>query len=125
MDMSILSMKGRCNRKKFFWTIMAISMAGNVAAIASDTAFGETGIEPFVAQFAILALLLVSIVAISMLTVKRLHDLNRSFAHFFRLAIPVYNIYFLFILFFRKGTEGESGYGADPLVREYRKRQRN
>jgi len=39
-------------------------------------------------------------------TLKRLHDLDRNGSHIFFLMIPIYNIYFIFILLFEKGTEG-------------------
>lgn len=109
-----LPMNRRHGRAHFLWRVVTIAVAANAAAIASEIAFGELGTEPFVAQFAILAVLLVSIVMISLLTVKRLHDLNRSLGHLFRLAFPAYNIYLVYILFCRKGTEGDNRYGGDP-----------
>ncbi len=35
----------------------------------------------------------------------RLKDLNRPAWHYFLLAIPIYNIYLTFLLFFKKGEE--------------------
>ncbi len=48
--------------------------------------------------------------------VKRFHDLDMSGANFWRLFIPLYNIYLMFgLLLFRKGTVGANTYGNDPL----------
>jgi uncharacterized membrane protein YhaH (DUF805 family) len=52
--------------------------------------------------------------------VKRLHDLDLPGTYFWLALIPLYNIY---LLFFRKGTEGLNRYGPDPLEYKYRDTQ--
>jgi len=39
-------------------------------------------------------------------TIKRLHDLDRNGSHIFFLMIPLYNLYFILVLLFEKGTVG-------------------
>jgi hypothetical protein len=47
--------------------------------------------------------------------VKRLHDLDRSGAHYWLLLVPLYNIYLALLLLFKKGTTGPNRFGPDPL----------
>ena len=49
------------------------------------------------------------------LDAQRLHDLNRSGWHVLLLLVPLYNIYLVFVLLLKKGTEGPNQYGPDPL----------
>lgn len=116
-----LTMNGRYNRAKYLLSVMVVSLVANVTAIVGSVAGSLVNTREIPELFISLALLLFSLVVMSILIVKRLHDLNRSFAHFFRLAIPVYNVYLVFILFFRKGTDGGNRYGVDPLAREQKK----
>ena len=45
--------------------------------------------------------------------VKRRHDLSRPG---YQLLIPLYNLYLLWLLFFKRGTPGPNQYGDDPLA---------
>ena len=45
---------------------------------------------------------------------KRCHDLDKSGWEFLKSLIPIYNIYFLFILLFSDGTIGGNRYGKNP-----------
>ncbi len=38
-----------------------------------------------------------------------------EFQHAFLLQVLLYNVFVIFILFFKKGTKGENNYGSDPL----------
>jgi uncharacterized membrane protein YhaH (DUF805 family) len=49
-------------------------------------------------------------------TVRRLHDLDRSGSHVFLLAIPIYNVYLECVLLFKRGTDGSNRYGEDPVA---------
>jgi len=47
--------------------------------------------------------------------VKRLHDLGRSGLEAWFLVVPLYNLYWLFLLWTTKGENGPNAYGPDPL----------
>jgi uncharacterized membrane protein YhaH (DUF805 family) len=49
----------------------------------------------------------------AILIVKRLHDLEMSGAYYWMLFVPAYDLYLIFLLLFRKGTEGPNRYGID------------
>jgi uncharacterized membrane protein YhaH (DUF805 family) len=48
--------------------------------------------------------------------VKRLHDLDRPGTHYWLLLIPLYDLYLVLILLFKKGAGGPNRYGSDPLA---------
>ncbi len=52
-------------------------------------------------------------------TICRLHDLDRPGSHLVLLIIPIYNIYFILMLFFIKGTLGANSYGDDPIYNSH------
>ena len=64
--------------------------------------------------FLILIILVFSAVHI-FLTIRRLHDLNRSGWYYLVLFVPLVNVLFSLYLFFAPGTVGPNQYGADPL----------
>lgn len=49
---------------------------------------------------------------IAMCKAKRLHDLGRPGYHYFLLFVPVYNIYLLCCLVFKKGEAEDNAYGT-------------
>ncbi len=78
-------------------------------------------VESSVIFIAMVLYIIVDVVA----TVKRLHDLNKSGKHIFLLLIPIYNLIFMFVLLFEKGTTGNNSYGSDPRIlpkKDYRKK---
>lgn len=50
------------------------------------------------------------------LIVLRFHDLDKSGNYFFLLLVPLYNIYLVFVLLLKKGTDGPNSHGEDPLA---------
>ena len=50
------------------------------------------------------------------LALRRFHDLDRSWGSLFLLMIPFINLYFLFLLFCKKGPAGDNRFGPDPLM---------
>lgn len=49
------------------------------------------------------------------LLVRRFHDTDHSGWWYFTVLIPIFNLYTLYLLFFKKGTAGSNRYGEDPL----------
>lgn len=58
------------------------------------------------------------VILLSLVFVKRFHDLNRPGTHFWLMVIPVYSTYLWLLLIFKRGTTGFNKYGADPLLKE-------
>lgn len=50
-----------------------------------------------------------------MISIRRLHDLNKSGWFMLFLIIPFVNLVFILYLYLAPGTVGENKYGADPL----------
>lgn len=99
------SYEGRLNRKRYFLRSLALWLVcvflGSILAVL----FAPIG---FVAA----AILLISSV---MLSIRRLHDLNKSGWFVLISFIPVIGFFWGLYLLFAKGTAGDNDYGADPL----------
>jgi uncharacterized membrane protein YhaH (DUF805 family) len=115
----LLSTGGRWNRAKFLLGYVLLSAIfillyfllyffGGQPDYEGDSSSPVTLISSLL-YFIWMALLAIQIV-------RRLHDLNRPGTHFLFLFIPFYNIYLLFLLYFKKGTDGPNKYGPDPLA---------
>lgn len=50
-----------------------------------------------------------------MLTIRRLHDMNKSGWWFLLFFIPIVNVIFYLYVYLKKGTTGPNDYGPDPL----------
>ena len=108
--MAQLSLKiGRRLPRARFWLL----------AISLGFAFGLffAGVESLFGRPATLVLYAPLLVVGYLLCSRRLHDLDDSAARLLLLLIPIIGpIWLLIDLGFRKGTEGENQYGADPLT---------
>ena len=116
--MALFSMEGRYNRARYFWIAVALSVVANIATAFLSVAVGSSGGDPAATQLLSLVITIPITVVIAFQVVKRLHDLNRPGSHYWLLLIPLYNIYLGLLILFKKGTEGENQYGADPLARK-------
>ena len=114
--MGLFSMEGRYNRARYFWTVVALSVVANIAAVLLGFAVGSSGGDPAAVQLLSLIISIPITIVIAFQVVKRLHDLNRPGSHYWLLLIPLYNIYFGLLILFKKGTEGDNQYGSDPLA---------
>ena len=88
--------EGRLNRAPFFWRKLILFAVGVIGAPVVIPA-------------------LVALVSAIMLTVRRLHDLNRPDWWAVGMFIPVVNFVLELYLFFAEGTRGPNRYGPDPL----------
>jgi len=55
-----------------------------------------------------LAMLILAVSYFSFI-VRRFHDLNRSALSIFLVAIPFYNLYIIYLLFFKNGVQNNTG----------------
>ncbi len=111
----LLSMEGRYNRAKYFWTVFLLGFAIIALCIVLGFAVGKNGGDPAVAAGLSLFISIPGTVIIAFQEVKRFHDLDRPGSHFWLTLIPIYNIYLHLILAFKKGTIGPNRFGPDPL----------
>jgi uncharacterized membrane protein YhaH (DUF805 family) len=98
---------GRYNRAKYIkMTLLVAIPIAVVMVLASELA----------SQGFILALNLVAFVALSPITIKRLHDVDMPDWIFLLFLVPGANIILGLYLLFKKGTQGPNKYGPDPLL---------
>jgi uncharacterized membrane protein YhaH (DUF805 family) len=88
--------RGRYNRAKYLGTLLGV--------IALVT-IGES-VTPY--------WLFVAFVALWLISVKRLHDLDKSGWYCLLLFVPLVNILLGLMLLFKRGSQGANTYGADP-----------
>lgn len=102
------SCQGRLNRKPYFWRSLALwlvcTFVGGILAVL----FAPAG-----AVFAVILL-----ISSLMLSIRRLHDLNKTGWFVLLNFIPVVNFFWGLYLLFAKGTIGPNDYGPDPLAAE-------
>jgi uncharacterized membrane protein YhaH (DUF805 family) len=107
--MKLFTAKGRASRKKYavhlMWLILFIFIVICMGELFVPNR-NEVFVLPFFLFFWIIDILV---------TIRRLHDLNRSGRQYWLLMIPIYNIYLSLILWFKRGTRGPNRYGPDPL----------
>ncbi len=116
MEFEIFSTEGRIGRLDYFKYSMAEGIV-TFLTIMLVIFLGGGGDEP--GAVAIITVMIIALVAAAggiTLAVRRLHDLNRSGAHYWLLFIPFYNIYLSMLLTFKQGTRGPNRFGEDPLA---------
>jgi uncharacterized membrane protein YhaH (DUF805 family) len=107
-------MHGRISRREYIIVSMAISVVSYVLVAAigfisatSDEGFRDATLLGFVV-FAASTLLQ------GLYSIRRLHDLGRPGREVWLLLVPFYNIYFLLVLSFTRGSSDENEYGPAP-----------
>jgi uncharacterized membrane protein YhaH (DUF805 family) len=118
----LFSLSGRANRQPYIWHILLDDI---VAISLLILIFGGAvmGLAVGIESFGILALLaawgvvVATACAALCVTVRRLHDLDRTGWQLLLGLIPFVNLYIWFLLFFQPGTQGPNRYGPDPMAR--------
>jgi uncharacterized membrane protein YhaH (DUF805 family) len=106
-------MQGRYNRARYFWSQFSILVLVYGAPFGAGFArLLPTGHSATVIWC---AMLIVGNALSALQIVKRLHDLDRAGTHYGLLLVPLYDLYLVLILLFKKGTSGSNRYGSDPL----------
>ena len=110
--------QGRLNRKRFIFRVLKLMLVnflfvfftGVIALLLGIVSDNDGSLETFGS-----VLSLPFSVAAIMLTIRRWHDTNHSGWWCLISFIPIINLYALYMLYFKKGTEGANDFGADPL----------
>ena len=114
---------GRACRSEYWWWILAL-LIGSLATTFVDVAFFASEVEtdagpgsfslehdgPLTTIF-----YLAMIVPNLAVSVRRLHDLDKSGWWLLIMLIPLIGSLYLLFLFVQRGTEGSNHYGPDPL----------
>lgn len=103
------SLKGRLNRKPYFFGNIVISLISTLFSFIMDKSDSML--------IALLGMVIgIAVIAGSIsLLVKRLHDLDKGGLWALIMLIPIVNFFFGLYLLFAKGTDGYNQYGEDPL----------
>lgn len=120
LEQQFLSTAGRINRKIFILYIIAFTLLMVVLSI--PLIFINLGEDNFVIE--IISTIISILIELAMfpgifLSIKRLHDLNKSAVYIVVYLIPFVNILLLLYLICFKGTNGENKYGQNLLNSEY------
>lgn len=113
------STQGRLNRARYFRRQLAIGISAWLITFGIGLIIEPSGGDSGPLLWSIVVGLGASIVN-AFQVVKRLHDLDRPGSHYWQTLIPLYNIYFGFVLLFQKGTDGTNTYGSNPLTQASR-----
>ena len=109
----LFSFDGRVNRGWYFLHILLDDLVVLGLIIVLLTVSGILG-TPLL-FLPIVGVILGGVWAAIAVTIKRLHDLDRSGSHWWLLMVPLYNIYLGLVLLFGRGTMGPNRFGPDPL----------
>lgn len=103
---------GRSNRSEY-WYYTLFSVIFLILAIVLDNVLGLAFAgSPYGPIYFIYVL--ATIVPSLAVTVRRLHDTNKSGWNFLISLIPIVGSIWLLIIMISKGTDGENKYGPDP-----------
>jgi uncharacterized membrane protein YhaH (DUF805 family) len=111
---NLLSLRGRISRREYMMVSLAISVVSYVlvAAIGWISATSDEGFRDATLLGAVV--FAASTLVQGFYTIRRLHDLGRPGRDVWLLLVPFYNIYFLLILSFTRGSSDENEYGPAP-----------
>ncbi len=108
---------GRARRKEF-WLYTLVIMIVSVILSIIDGALGlADSVAPGLGLISLIFTLLVFIPGLA-ISIRRLHDTDRSGWWVLLAFIPIIGSLVLLFFLVTKGTEGENRFGADPLAGE-------
>jgi uncharacterized membrane protein YhaH (DUF805 family) len=94
-----------CRSEYWYWTLFVV--IADIVAVGIDAAIDKEVVSTLFQ----LAVLLPGIAV----TIRRLHDLDRTGWWYFLVLIPLIGWIILFIWYCTKGTDGPNRFGPDPL----------
>ena len=106
--------KGRLNRKRY---ILRAMLLGFIQAIINNIVIALMHPKTPEEIFGLLLVASLPITGIGyMLAIRRLHDVDRSGWWLLIGFIPIVNLWLLYLIVFKKGTDGSNRFGPDPLA---------
>ncbi len=104
--------KGRANRSEY-WYFVLFNIIFAVAAIVADNVLSLTFAEsPYGIIYSLYAL--AALIPGLAVTVRRLHDVDKSGWYILISLIPIVGSIILLVALIKEGTRGENQYGPDP-----------
>jgi uncharacterized membrane protein YhaH (DUF805 family) len=107
---------GRARRKEF-WMFALFQFLLSIATAILDNLFGTTILDGSSGYLSLLGTFALAVPSFAV-SVRRLHDVNKSGWFLLIAIIPLVGIIWLFILECTEGTRGENNYGSDPKAEE-------
>jgi len=105
--MSLLTMQGRINRLKYFIYCLILFIVFFSTFFISK--LGDSG------RAISLIIYILYLLIGAFVTVRRLHDIEKSGWYYWLFYVPFVNIVLFLMLLFQKGTIGTNKYGLSPL----------
>ena len=129
----LLSFEGRVNRKRYWLTIIGLTVAVIIliviaglldSVLGTQINFGDTTVNTLNGPVAVpiqIGVLTLIVYVLQLwpglaLAVKRCHDRGRSGWFLLLQFIPLVNIWVVIEILFLKGTTGPNRFGPDPLM---------
>ena len=105
--------EGRSSRSEYWWWTLSSAILSTLAQVLTiDASTDNAGLAVVLLLVVFLALFLPGLAV----TVRRLHDLDRSGWWIFISLVPIVGGIILIVWFCTKGTEGPNRFGFDPLA---------
>ena len=112
-----LTINGRLDRKTYIIRGFYLSFIGVMGWLLMGVTYTllkpNLDNEGVVAVLSMLLALLLQAVPGTMLSVRRLHDLDKSGWFYLIMLIPIANFYLIYLLFIKEGTHGVNRFGAE------------
>lgn len=105
-----VNFNGRASRSEYWYWVLFVIIVGLVAGVIDVATVGNAQFGP-VGSLTSLGLLLPNIG----ISVRRLHDLDKTGWFILLVLIPLVGAIILLIWFVQRGTVGGNQYGPDPL----------
>lgn len=107
---------GRARRKEF-WMFALFQFLLNIVTAILDNVLGTTILDGSSGYLSLMTTFALIIPNLSV-SVRRLHDVNKSGWFLLIAIIPIVGVIWLLILDCTEGTRGENNYGSDPKAEE-------
>lgn len=107
------NINGRAPRSEYWFWILFIFIVGIIAGILDAVIFGAAAAEGGPIGLILNLALLIPGITVS---VRRLHDVDRSGWWLFIILIPLIGFFVLLYWYCKKGTDGSNRFGNDPLL---------
>jgi len=105
--------EGRARRREYWMFYLFYIIFIIVLGILNSIIGFRTGI---LGTIAVSSFVLIAIIPSISVSVRRLHDINKSGWMIFISLIPIVGAIWLFVLMVTEGTKGDNQYGPDPKI---------
>lgn len=111
-----ITFSGRAQRSEFWWFALFYLIASIVFQVAMTVAAAGGSTAGMVIGLASLIPLIFLLVASISVSVRRLHDKDKSGWWYWISLVPIVGAILLLVWFCQRGTAGPNRFGTDPLM---------